>query len=51
MTDEIFMPKLLKTKNILQNDSLSKSDISKLEKEVKLYEDCVKTLENWKVVD
>ena len=50
-TDEVFIPKLLKIKNTLQNEALAKTDISKLEKEEKLYEECVKTLENWKVVD
>lgn len=51
ITDEIYMPRLLKIKNVLQNNSLSKSDITKMEKEERLLEECVKTLENWKVVD
>ncbi len=51
LNDEVFMPKLYKNKIYIQDNSLSQREIKKIEKDISLYEECVKTLENWKVVD
>lgn len=51
LNDEVFIPKLQKNKSYIQEESLSQSDRKKIEKDIRLYEECVKTLENWKVVD
>lgn len=51
LTNEVYLPKLQRAKEKLQAEELSASDKKNLEKEVSLYEECVKTLENWKVVD
>ena len=40
ITDEIFVPTLIKLK-----------EKESSQKEIELYETCIKTLENWKVVD
>ncbi|MBP3504968.1 MAG: N-6 DNA methylase [Lachnospiraceae bacterium] len=51
LTNEVYLPKLQRAKEKLQVEGLSASDKKNLQKEVSLYEECVKTLENWKVVD
>lgn len=51
LTKEVYLPKLQRAKEKLQVEGLSASDKKNLQKEVSLYEECVKTLENWKVVD
>lgn len=51
LTNEVYLPKLQRAKEKLQAEGLSASEKKNLEKEVSLYEECVKTLENWKVVD
>ena len=49
ITDEIYLPKLQRLKTEIQDNS--KLSCAKQEKEVALLEDCIKNLENWKVVD
>lgn len=51
LTDEIYLPKLQRTKEKLQDNTISNSEIKSLEKNLLVLEECVKTLENWKVVD
>ena len=51
LTNEMYIPKLQRAKEKLQAEGISVSEQKNLEKEVALYEECVKTLENWKVVD
>ncbi|MDD3138018.1 MAG: N-6 DNA methylase [Lachnospiraceae bacterium] len=51
LTNEIYLPKLQRAKEKLQVGGYTGVEEKKLEKEVALYEECVKTLENWKVVE
>ena len=51
LTDEVYLPKLQRLKEKLQSASLSDSEKKILNKELDILEECVKTLENWKVVD
>lgn len=51
LTDEVYLPKLYRAKEKIQDSSLSNSERKKIEKKITVYEECVKTLENWKVVD
>lgn len=51
LTDEVYMPRLMADKSRLVNQGLSSADQKKIEKNIELYEACVKTLENWRVVD
>lgn len=51
LTNDVYLPKLQRAKEKLQLDIISASEKKSLEKEVDLYQECVKTLENWKVVD
>lgn len=50
LTNEVYLPKLQRAKEKLQAENSSSIDQKNLEKEVALYEECVKTLENWRVV-
>ena len=51
LTDEIYLLKLQRVKERMQDVDLPTNIKKQLEKELKIYEECVKTLENWKVVD
>ena len=51
ITDEVYLFKLQRVKEKMQDISLSDFDMKKLEKDLIILEECVKTLENWKVVD
>ena len=51
LASEVYIPKLQRAKEKLQLDSYSISERKVLEKDVELYGECVKTLENWKVVE
>lgn len=51
LTDEVYLLKLQRTKEKLQNGNLSIAERKNFEKKLAVYEECVKTLENWKVVD
>ncbi len=51
LTDEVYLFKLQRVKEKMQDISLSDFDMKKLEKDLIILEECVKTLENWKVVD
>jgi hypothetical protein len=51
LTNEVYVPKLQRAKEKLQLESQSVCEQKSLEKEIELYEECVKTLENWKVVE
>lgn len=51
LTDEIFLPKLLRAKEKIYDMVVENKEKNKIKKEIQLYEECVKTLENWKVVD
>ena len=51
ITDEYFLPKLIRAKEKLYNMSVDVKEKNKIEKDIQLYEECIKTLENWKVVD
>ena len=51
LTNEIYLPKLQRAKEKLQVGGYTGVEEKNLEKEVALYEECVKTLENWKVVE
>lgn len=51
LTNDVYLPKLQRAKEKLQLETISASEKKALDKEVDLYQECVKTLENWKVVD
>lgn len=51
LTNDVYLSKLQRAKEKLQVETISASEKKTLEKEVDLYQECVKTLENWKVVD
>ena len=51
LEEEIFMPKLHRNKEKLTDTYLTKKEAEIVEKEILLFEECIKTLENWKVVD
>ena len=51
LTDEVYLFKLQRVKEKMQDISLSDFDMKKLEKDLVILEECVKTLENWKIVD
>lgn len=51
LTDEVYLPKLRRVKEKMQATNLSVKEQKSMEKELSIYEECVKTLENWKVVD
>lgn len=51
LLNEVYLPKLQRSKEKLQVEISVALEQKNLEKEVALYEECVKTLENWKVVE
>ena len=51
VTTEDYSPKLQRAKEKLVGFYGKKSELKELEKEVSVLEECIKTLDNWKVVD
>lgn len=51
LTDEVYLPKLQRIKEKLLEDTLSETQRGKICKDLDIISECVKNLENWKVVD
>lgn len=51
LTDEVYIPRLMKMKERIQNKELTTKESMMTKKEIEVVEECIKTLENWKVVD
>lgn len=51
LTNEVYLPKLQRAKEKLQAEDAPAAEQKKLLREAALYEECVRTLENWKIVD
>ena len=51
LTDDVYMSKLQRVKEKLQDPNISSSESKNLNKVMTVYEECIKTLENWKVVE
>ena len=51
LTDEVYIPRLMKLKERIQNKQLTVKESKMTEREIEVVEECIKSLENWKVVD
>lgn len=51
LTDDVYMFKLQRVKEKMQDPSISSSESKNLNKAMTVYEECIKSLENWKVVE